>query len=1135
MPISYQYLTDRGTAPQSAITGNTLIHIVDPNDVSQNPAGSSYKAELTQLFSIFSSGDTYVTGATYTDNKFTFTNNFGNSFDVEFNTVTGLTSSGVILTDTISATTYQNFPTQDLETTLSYGNTSGVYDIQMGSGRVISSSNLGGQIELDYSLTPGQIFISTDSGLGGETFIFMEPTGGSFGTTNNSIGIRATGVDINVNDTFLVNGIYNTNTASDLILTKDNASTSVTTSSDDKPGILIGTVSSTVNSGVKNSVIIAGNSLTATQDETLYIGNLNIGVPPVNNNSNIEILSRNSISGNIEYVDANSITGGTDTFVTGGTYSAGTATFTNNTGGTFVVTGFTSGDTNFANTDLTFTNDRIHNTNGNELTITSDLSYTDAYIYLQPGLTGNELVQLFKNGQSVDVFNSGITLNYNFNSGLFLTNGLLSLNESKGYDVSIKSVGSDYLFFSDNLTDRIGIGTNLPSEKLDVSGKTKTINFQMTSGATNGYVLTSDASGNASWQVSTGSGTFTGGTVLGETFFSNGLSANTISASTYLNLPLDDFATGLTFNTGTYQLSIDGENGILDTVNLSILSSDLNITGGTYDSLTGVGTFTNNTGGTFSVSGFLVGYTDSFVTGGTYNQNTGSATFTTSSGLTFSVTGFTVGSNYLAVTGGTVSGNTLFQNGLTATTISATTYQNLPIDIRVTGATYSNNTFTYRNNTGGTFSVLFNTVTGLTSTGTIISPTISATTYQNLPTDIRVTGGTYSNTTGTATFRNNTGGTFNVTGLTTGITITNNVNNNVLTATGTDNVINGESNMTFNGTTLSLTKDSTVAPNLLIIDTGSTLNDAFIRFAGQANGTPSYAMGVDKSQLNRFEIAYANSSSTNLNSGTVLSISTGGTVNTSLESTTLPSLSVGNNEQLKLFAFASGLAGSRIIMANATSPTLNTTFTQFSNYYEINANSGGTAGQYFYINSTALSGITSFGGGGINDSVLIYSDARTDLPTVGGSGLFVRYNARINGTLSKAAGSFQIDHPLENLKETHTLTHSFIEGPQADNIYRGRVNLTNGIVTVNIDEVSNMTQGTFEALNTDIQCFTSNETGWDAVKGSINGNILTIESNNPNCSDTISWMVIGERQDEYYVNSSMTDENGKLIVEIPKR
>jgi hypothetical protein len=46
----------------------------------------------------------------------------------------------------------------------------------------------------------------------------------------------------------------------------------------------------------------------------------------------------------------------------------------------------------------------------------------------------------------------------------------------------------------------VGIGTTSPSEKLDVSGKTKTINFQMTSGATNGYVLTSDVSGNASWE-----------------------------------------------------------------------------------------------------------------------------------------------------------------------------------------------------------------------------------------------------------------------------------------------------------------------------------------------------------------------------------------------------------------------------------------------------------------------------------------------------------------------------------------------------------------------------------------------------------------------------------------------------------
>jgi hypothetical protein len=58
-------------------------------------------------------------------------------------------------------------------------------------------------------------------------------------------------------------------------------------------------------------------------------------------------------------------------------------------------------------------------------------------------------------------------------------------------------------------------------------------------------------------------------------------------------------------------------------------------------------------------------------------------------------------------TGGTVSGATRFTNGLTANTISATTYQNLPIDIRVTGGTYSSSaeTVTFTNNTGGTFNV----------------------------------------------------------------------------------------------------------------------------------------------------------------------------------------------------------------------------------------------------------------------------------------------------------------------------------------------------------------------------------------------------------------------------------------------
>ena len=139
----------------------------------------------------------------------------------------------------------------------------------------------------------------------------------------------------------------------------------------------------------------------------------------------------------------------------------------------------------------------------------------------------------------------------------------------------------------------------------------------------------------------------------------------------------------------------------------------------------------------------------------------------------------------------------------------------------------------------------------------------------------------------------------------------------------------------------------------------------------------------------------------------------------------------------------------------------------------------------------------------------------------------------VTNTLSKGGGSFRIAHPHPTKKYTHDLQHSFIEGPQCDNIYRGKVTLVNGTASINIDTVSNMTDGTFVLLNRDIQCFTSNETGWDAVKGSVSGNVLTITSQNNSSTDIISWMVIGERQDDKIKSPDMdmTDSNGKLIVE----
>jgi hypothetical protein len=86
-----------------------------------------------------------------------------------------------------------------------------------------------------------------------------------------------------------------------------------------------------------------------------------------------------------------------------------------------------------------------------------------------------------------------------------------------------------------------------------------------------------------------------------------------------------------------------------------------------------------------------------------------------------------------------------------------------------------------------------------------------------------------------------------------------------------------------------------------------------------------------------------------------------------------------------------------------------------------------------------------------------------------------------------------------------------------------------------MDTKYGMTAGTFEWLTKadDVQTFTSNETGWDAVKSSFSGDTITIECQNPVSTDTISWMVIAERGDPNIKASTITDDDGNLIIERP--
>ena len=136
-----------------------------------------------------------------------------------------------------------------------------------------------------------------------------------------------------------------------------------------------------------------------------------------------------------------------------------------------------------------------------------------------------------------------------------------------------------------------------------------------------------------------------------------------------------------------------------------------------------------------------------------------------------------------------------------------------------------------------------------------------------------------------------------------------------------------------------------------------------------------------------------------------------------------------------------------------------------------------------------------------------------------------------DGTIAKSSSTFNIPHPLESKRDTHRLVHSVIEGPQADLIYRGKVDLVDGSAEIDIDSVSGMTDGTFVVLCQDVQSFTTNESGWTAVRSSVSGNTLTIEAQDNTCTDSISWMVVGERQDDHMMNTDWTDENGKAIVE----
>jgi hypothetical protein len=140
----------------------------------------------------------------------------------------------------------------------------------------------------------------------------------------------------------------------------------------------------------------------------------------------------------------------------------------------------------------------------------------------------------------------------------------------------------------------------------------------------------------------------------------------------------------------------------------------------------------------------------------------------------------------------------------------------------------------------------------------------------------------------------------------------------------------------------------------------------------------------------------------------------------------------------------------------------------------------------------------------------------------------------IGGALSKGSGTFDIKHPI---KEGYRLVHSFTESPRCDLIYRGKKQLINGQIIINIDKECvedidcAMTEGTFEALCANPTVYLQNNETFDKVIGKIVGNKLTILCENKTADCVIDWMVVAERKDELIKEWDKTNDNGYLKTE----
>ncbi|WP_421565759.1 hypothetical protein [Ochrobactrum sp. EDr1-4] len=140
------------------------------------------------------------------------------------------------------------------------------------------------------------------------------------------------------------------------------------------------------------------------------------------------------------------------------------------------------------------------------------------------------------------------------------------------------------------------------------------------------------------------------------------------------------------------------------------------------------------------------------------------------------------------------------------------------------------------------------------------------------------------------------------------------------------------------------------------------------------------------------------------------------------------------------------------------------------------------------------------------------------------------------GAINGSAKNFEVDHTVD--PDNYDLRHCATEAPEMLVEYRGIAKLTNGRVTVNVEDHYGVMTNAFKNLWADAHVHAlQNQDGFARVRPSpVDGATFDIICEDETCSDNVAWLVMARRNDPYvrWEGCTFTDDDGRLIIEFEK-